>query len=312
MEQYVTILPSTYDELALDFEWYERIRLELIKAMLQERPRIVDVGTRDGETLIQVADSISAGVGIDIDGQALGVATHRIRDLGGELLHFVCGDALDLPLPGGNYDIVLILGDVLSYPNLFGKTQQVFREASRVLRPNGIVAVDGTNWPWEYAQSPEYQAFVREADDDYAFCSITRTPEGYETVQNWPVLQATPLHDWLLDQSWPVCRQGYQASLQVRLDAPLPQVWLGHATSERYQYFTPQTITRELQANGFEKAAAICYGLTYDVTSRAGLTEAMRQHVPVLARAEAELALMTHSGAGPWLFAWASTPAQVS
>jgi hypothetical protein len=149
---------------------------------------------------------------------------------------------------------------------------------------------------------------VQEADGGYAFCSVARTADGFETSQEWKVLPGTPLHDWLLSQRWPVSKEGYHTTLQVRVLAPFPPDWLGPLTTTCYQYFTPQTITRALQVNGFENAAVVPYGLTYDVTSRAGLSEAIRQHMPVLARAEAELARKTHSGAGPWLFAWATKP----
>jgi ubiquinone/menaquinone biosynthesis C-methylase UbiE len=308
MEQYLTVLPSTYDELCLDFEWYAQVRLELLKPMLNGRPGVLDVGTGNGEVLLQIAGYVETGVGIDTDSEPLQTAIDRTIKLGIHNLRFQCGEATNLPSADGSFDLVLILGDVLSYSNLFGRTEQVLSDVRRVLHPKGTVVIDGMNWSWEYAQSPEWTFFLQERSGCYTFCVTRRTAEGLETTEKRAVGTSTPLYRWLCAQKWPVSRQGYRTSLGVRLHAPLPEAWLGTVDSEHCCYYTARSMTELLRANHFGDAAVVCYGLTYEVVSRAGLTQDVRKHVPLLARAEAELARETGSGAGPWLFAHARKP----
>ena len=67
IEQHLSVLPSSYDELCLDFDWYAQVRLELLRPLLFGKPKVLDLGTGNGEALTQIAGYLQQGVGIDID-----------------------------------------------------------------------------------------------------------------------------------------------------------------------------------------------------------------------------------------------------
>lgn len=106
---------------------------------------VLDVGTGFGCMAIEIAamSQVSA-VGVDVDVEVLEAARRiagRVRADGafadGSTVDFCCGDALDLPVEDGSFDVVTsrFLFQYMSDP------QMLADELARVVRPGGLVCV---------------------------------------------------------------------------------------------------------------------------------------------------------------------------
>lgn len=84
-----------------------------------------------GEAFTLFHDSISLGIGVDISSSML----HKGKSsLNNSRLHFVQGDATQLPLTSGSFDSVIMLGGVHHVPDRKALLQQIFR----ILKPGGV------------------------------------------------------------------------------------------------------------------------------------------------------------------------------
>jgi SAM-dependent methyltransferase len=112
-------------QLALDL-----LRVEGYPA---RKPRIVDLGCGSGRVMELLGAAGCEIVGVDLASRALALARERL----GPGARLVLGDAFELGLASGSFDVVLSLGyaSVGSYPG-------VQAELARVLRPGGIALVD--------------------------------------------------------------------------------------------------------------------------------------------------------------------------
>jgi len=300
------VLPS--DPCEVDFTWYNMNRAELLRKTLQQAERELDVGCGQGEVLFMLSKQIGWGVGLDLSKddadkpRPIVAAEHTRRKRGFKNLAFIQANLLDLPFASSTFDVVLCLGDVLSYPNLYGQQDRVLSEMKRVLKDGGLTLHECMNWDWEYKVSPYWTFFTRTDDGCFYFHQAERTASGREMTRKYEVVPETPLHDWILQQNWPVNPQGHNTALDVIEEKPIPQRWLKFRGVNRYQNYTPRTLKKKVEKVGFRDVEVFAYGQTYDIVSKAGLLETVGRSKAELAEAEAEMAFQLRMGSGPWLF----------
>ena len=251
-----------------------------------------------------LSEQIGEGIGIDISKEFLEQAERARQKQGIANVTFRHADATALPFPDDGFDVVLLLGDVLTYvePN---KHESVVAELRRVLKEGGIAIHESMNWTWEYRWPyPQSNiAFTRSGEGNFTLSRIRRTASGLETSRNYAVLPATPLYRWILEQEWPVCTSpGANTSLDAQENAPVPKKWLRFAGVSRYRHYRPRDLERLYKRAGFRRAEAIAYGQTYDLVNKAELLEQLGTFQSALAAAEAEVAFTLRLGSGPWLF----------
>jgi SAM-dependent methyltransferase len=287
----------------IDFAWYQDIRAGLLQRTVGQADRVLDVGCGRGNVLLMLSKQIGEGVGIDIskDDVTCAERTRKTRNI--THVTFRRADATALPFPAGSFDVVLFLGDVLTYPNLYGKHKVVIAELRRALKKGGIAVHESMNWAWEYRSYPSPGvSFTRSDTDGFIFHRTRRTASGSETTRDYEVRPGTPLYRWLLEQKWPMSSQGWNTSLDVEEETPIPKEWLKFRGVGRYKHYRSEDLKRLYRTAGFRHPNVFAYGQTYDIAAKAGLLQHIGPFQSELAAAEAELAFTLRLGSGPWLF----------
>jgi len=287
----------------LDFAWYDDIRGELLRRVVRRGAAVLDVGCGRGETLLALAARISQGIGIDMSEEDI-VAAEQVRKRGKvKHIKFRQSNATRLRFPARTFDAVLCLGDVLCYSNLYGRGQRVVSEIRRVLKNDGRAIHQCMNWDWEYnSYPPSGASFTRDRNGAFVFHRYKRTGAGQETTRDSDVLHGTPLHNWLLRQSWPTSPQGLNTSLDVVEQEMIPKQWLRFQGVSKHQHYTPRSLKREYAKAGFRSVETFAYGQTYDIVDKSGELTKLSRFQSQLAKAEAEVCLKLSTGSGPWLF----------
>src|SRR5207248_11451150 len=109
-------------------------------ADLQEGETVLDLGSGAGADVLISARRVGPGgraIGLDMTDEMLELARRNAAEAGAGNVEFLKGHIEDVPLPDASVDVV-ISNCVI---NLSGDKSKVLREAARVLRPGGRVAV---------------------------------------------------------------------------------------------------------------------------------------------------------------------------
>lgn len=292
------VLPTNPCEV--DFTWYNMIRAELLRQTVRRPEQVLDVGCRRGEVLLMLSKQIKHGIGVDISTDDVVIAENMRKKKDINNLDFMHANAINLPFASKTFDVVLFLGDVLWYLDQH-EQELALTEIKRVLRDDGLTVYEGTNWDWEYKTSPYWTRFTRTDDDCFHFIQSKRAASGYETGSDYEVVPDTPLHNWILQQDWPVNPEGYNTTLDVIEEEPIPECWLKFQSVDRSQYDTPRTLRKKYKDVGFRDIEVFAYGQTYDIVNKAGLLETIGQWKAELAKAEAEMIFQLRMGSGPWI-----------
>ena len=287
----------------IDFAWYEEIRSDLLRRAVAEADKVLDVGCGRGDVLLMLSEQIGQGVGIDIRDDDLRRAECARKRQQITNVTFRHADATALPFQAGSFDTVLLLGDVLAYPNLYRKHDVAIAELRRVLKEGGTVVHESMNWDWEYRwpYPPSDISFTRSGENGFVLQRTRRTASGQETSREYEVLPARSLHRWILEQAWPVSPQGSNTSLEAQEGTPIPIRWLKFKGVSRHKHYRPRGLKRLYRRAGFRHPEVFAYGQTYDIAVKAGLLQQIGAFQSQLANTEAELAYTLRLGSGPWL-----------
>ncbi len=119
---------------------YERSESMFFKPYIKKHQQILDIGCGSGREypLIQKLDLNLHYTGVDISTAQLAEAKKRFPEG-----HFVEGNMLELPFPDHQYDVAVLAASLHHLPTHAARLKAL-EEASRVLKPGGIVCM--TNW----------------------------------------------------------------------------------------------------------------------------------------------------------------------
>ncbi len=135
---------------------------------------VLDLGSGDGTDVFLSGRRVGMGgkaYGLDMTDGMLELARRKQREVGVENVEFLKGTIESIPLPDDSVDVI-ISNCVI---NLSGDKAAVFREAARVLRPGGRLAVT------DIVADPDMDAATRADMQQWTGCLAgALTTEGFE------------------------------------------------------------------------------------------------------------------------------------
>lgn len=141
---------------------------EILKSQLAEEPRdIVDLGCSVGMSTFALQDTYPQAkiTGVDLSPYFLAVARHSAQQHQ-KSIHWVHAAAESTGLPNASFDLVSTFLMCHELPQT--ATQEIFREARRLLRPNGYIAIMDMNPRSEiYAKMPPYILTLLKSTEPY-------------------------------------------------------------------------------------------------------------------------------------------------
>jgi ubiquinone/menaquinone biosynthesis C-methylase UbiE len=297
----LTVVPQ--QPCDIDFAWYNEIRDYLLRRTVGQAGQVLDVGCGSGDVLLMLSEQIGAGIGVDLSDDDLRRAESERQRRKVANITVRHADATALPFPDACCDTVLLLGDVLAYMEP-DKHAVVIAELKRVLVDGGTAVHESMNWDWEYSwpYPPSDVAFKRSVTGDFTMHRLERDASGLETTHHYEVLPATPLHQWISEQEWPISPQGWNTWLEVKEGTPIPNEWSKFCGTSQSRHYGSRDLAQLYKSAGFCHVEVLRYGQTYDLVNKAGLLEQLAPFRSQLAEAEAELAFTLRMGCGPWLF----------
>jgi SAM-dependent methyltransferase len=114
-------------------------RIHQIRSLCRrfDRPRVLELGCGTGQTLIHLADLVSAGVGVDISPAMIARARENAARFSPQPLQFSVGDVESLADLREPFDLILLVGVLEHLPD----PSAALRQAARILSADGRLVV---------------------------------------------------------------------------------------------------------------------------------------------------------------------------
>jgi ubiquinone/menaquinone biosynthesis C-methylase UbiE len=160
----------------------ERLTEQIVRlAKVNDGQKILDVGCGFGGTLAFLNERHGAMqlTGVNIDGRQLERARTQVSPANGNSVEFVEADACALPFASGGFDHVLAVEAIFHFPS----RSDFFSEASRVLKPGGILTLS------DFVPSPAFLPMAALASSSwfekynvFGHCDIRATFSRYRKL----------------------------------------------------------------------------------------------------------------------------------
>jgi len=147
--------------------------LDRLIEVVAPRPewRVLDVATGGGHTALALAPLVREVVATDLTAPMLEAAERFVRSRGADNVRFQEADAGALPFPNASFDLATCRIAAHHFPDVLA----FVREAARVVRPGGVVAVIDNIVPpdpdadafinsWEKLRDPSHDRALTEAE----------------------------------------------------------------------------------------------------------------------------------------------------
>ncbi len=204
--------------------------LARVVELAQPQPtwRVLDIATGGGHTALALAPWVAQVVALDITLEMLQAARRHITHQGLTNVVFTSGDAQQLPLAAGRFDLVTCR----IAPHHFTDIPAFLDETARVLQPAGrLVLVDNIVTP----QAATYvNAFERLRDPSHVRCLTQEEwaqelfAAGLELVYWEPAVETLDFDEWTTRMQVPA------------IDRTRLRVMLKQAPAEAADFLTPQ------------------------------------------------------------------------
>ncbi|MBG6213168.1 MULTISPECIES: class I SAM-dependent methyltransferase [unclassified Cryobacterium] len=143
---------------------------------------VLDIGCGTGRFTVPMAELGAIVSGLDMSGSMLRVAASKLKakGLSADLRE---GDMVSMPFDDDSFDIVTSMLALMHIP--LEDRQQVFQEASRVLRPGGRLLISVKNSVIERFFRADRFAAVDITDVDTKKLKFTETNDGQDLEASW-------------------------------------------------------------------------------------------------------------------------------